>query len=376
MKKNTKFLAAALSAVIMTSSMATAFAASDDLESQILYQQKVLSELNDKKNKAANEELKKKISSLEETINALKKNSNYDTEGAIQSLAIQLNSLKEEVNAQTAMYEKISKTIDSLKEKVSSASVQSVASSNIAPATESKVYLVNPGPQKKVGYTQDAVNAQGNSTMLFAYSPSQLYKIYCRQGYLTDIELKQGEKVKFVGGGDTSAWSVIANDVNGVPHVYIKPVVDTSTTNLIITTDKHSYQLIVNTSDWYNPIVKWTYHAEDQAEKTVQTAKEDKLVTSTINTNPSNLDFAYDVKKKNTDLTPSAVFSDGKQTFIKFDESLKKAPVIFIKGKNRKQPVMVNYTIKYNCVMVDSLFEEVELRITDTEYLIIKHKKN
>ena len=39
--------------------------------------------------------------------------------------------------------------------------------------------LVHPAPASHVNDTQDAVNAQGNATMTFAYSPTQIYKIYC-----------------------------------------------------------------------------------------------------------------------------------------------------------------------------------------------------
>jgi len=53
--------------------------------------------------------------------------------------------------------------------------------------------------------------------------------------------------------------------VDGVPHIYIKPVVETSTTNMIITTNKRSYQLILNTSNWYNPMVTWNYGYEEES---------------------------------------------------------------------------------------------------------------
>ncbi|MBR0287649.1 MAG: hypothetical protein IJQ82_01590, partial [Selenomonadaceae bacterium] len=65
--------------------------------------------------------------------------------------------------------------------------------------------LVNPSAPQKISYTQDGANSQENSTVVFKYAPNQLYKIYCRVGYLTDLSLKKGEKVTFVGGGDTSA---------------------------------------------------------------------------------------------------------------------------------------------------------------------------
>lgn len=83
--------------------------------------------------------------------------------------------------------------------------------------------LVNPSAPQKISYTQDGANSQENSMVVFKYAPNQLYKIYCRVGYLTDLSLKKGEKVTFVGGGDTSAWAVEKATVDGVAHIYIKP---------------------------------------------------------------------------------------------------------------------------------------------------------
>ena len=54
--------------------------------------------------------------------------------------------------------------------------------------------LVNPNQGRKLSYTQDAANSQENSTVIFKYAPNQLYKIYCRVGYLTDIAMKKRRK--------------------------------------------------------------------------------------------------------------------------------------------------------------------------------------
>lgn len=366
-----------LISIMVASTFNVTFAAKkDDIDSQIKAQQQILNELNDKKSRADSEEVKKRMEQIESQINKLRENAFYDTEGAIVSLSDQLNILKKEFEARDHLYEKMVKTLELLEAKIEQkAEAPKPVYQPVSPdeVPNSNKFLVNPGPSKAVSFTQDAINSQGNSTMVFAFSPNQLYKIYCRQGYLTDIELKKGENVKFVGGGDTAAWSVIANTVGGVPHVYIKPVVSDSTTNLIITTDRHSYQLIVNTSDWYNPIVKWTYADEDQQEQLVRQQKEERLVTGTVNTSPENLDFAYEYKQKNTELAPSSIFSDGVKTFIKFAKTMNKAPIIFVKGQGNHAQ-MVNYTIKDNCIIIEAVFREAELRLSDSEYITIKHK--
>ena len=54
--------------------------------------------------------------------------------------------------------------------------------------------LVNPSGTRKINYTQDGANSQENSMVVFQYAPNQLYKIYCRVGYLTDLALKKDER--------------------------------------------------------------------------------------------------------------------------------------------------------------------------------------
>lgn len=229
--------------------------------------------------------------------------------------------------------------------------------------------LVNPSAPQKISYTQDGANSQENSTVTFKYAPNQLYKIYCRVGYLTDLSLKKGEKVTFVGGGDTSAWAVEKATVDGVAHIYIKPTVDTSTTNLIITTNKRSYQLILNTSSWYNPMVTWSYGQEEQSAINL---REEQGTISKINENVESLNFNYKISGESS-VKMVAVFDDGEKTILKFAKTPKRLPSLFIKNKGKI--IMSNYKIRENCYIVDRVAEEIELRVSDREIIKIRNKK-
>ena len=235
--------------------------------------------------------------------------------------------------------------------------------------TNSGAALVNPTQGRRVNYTQDAANSQDNSTVIFKYAPNQLYKIYCRVGYLTDLELKKGETISFVGGGDTSAWAVEKAIVDGAPHIYIKPTVETSTTNLIITTNKRSYQIILNTSDWYNPMVVWNYGYEEQ-EKIFQEARN---TVGNINGNVEALNFNYKIIGKiDRKLT---VFDDGEKTILKFDKVPKNLPSVFVKIKGKKGLNLVNYKLRNNCYILDRVADEIEMRVTDKEIIRIRREK-
>ena len=223
--------------------------------------------------------------------------------------------------------------------------------------------------------TQDAVNAQGNATMTFAYSPTQLYKIYCRRGYLTDLAFRKGETIQFVGGGDTAGWAVSSATVDGIPHLYIKPVVEVSTTNLIVTTNKRSYQLIVHSADWYNPMVSWTYATEDHQDMLRSEQKNEAARTAAVHaTDVESLDFSYKVKGKNAEYRPETVFSDGMRVYLKFNKLPQRQVPIFIQEKGSRMMTLVNYQQKDNYYIIDAPFERAQLRVSEHENVTIEHK--
>lgn len=355
----------------------TVSAASGDIDAEIQAQTQRLQELNRKKADQKNQEMIERLSSLEEKLTEINKRPSYDAEGAVSSLAAQINELREEISATVAAQSKIMALLDKLSKRAETPAVEysspatDYAQGYHGTASTSK-YLVNPGQGQKVSYTQDAINAQGNSTMVFSYSPNQLYKIYCRRGFLTDLVFKKGETINYVGGGDTSGWAVSNTTVDGVPHLFIKPVVEVSTTNLVVTTDKRSYQIILNTSDWYNPIVSWVYDAETRNANLIEKKKNERISTGKVNVRSvEELDYDYDISGKGP--KPSMVFSDGEQTYIKFKKAPKKQLPLFIRQRGHKEMQLVNYTIKDNYYIVEKVFDVAQIK-DGKDTLTIKHK--
>jgi len=232
--------------------------------------------------------------------------------------------------------------------------------------------------------TQDAVGAERDAEMNFSYVPGGLYKIYCKVGYLTDVRFHPGEKVTFVGGGDTSKWMIDTANTDSpegsIAHLYIKPVSGNATTNLIINTTKHSYQILVNASNWYNPIVNWTYSSEEQLAGKIAKEKDSAFfVSNDMNvTKPENLNYNYKIENdKKLKWAPTMVFDDGAKTYIKLSDALRtgNSPVLYIKEKNSKKLALVNYRIKDNYYIVDRLFDQAELRVTEKEFVRISAKR-
>lgn len=294
--------------------------------------------------------------------------------GLTKSEVQELNDLRDSIYAVSMSQTQIMNILDRLRERLDGYEREQEMVRLAVPAPTDRA-LVNPAPAAYVNDTQDAVNAQGNSTMTFAYSPTQLYKIYCRRGYLTDLEFRKGETIQFVGGGDTAAWAVSSATVDGVPHLYLKPIVEVSTTNLIVVTDKRSYQLIVHSSDWYNPMVTWTYAAEDRQNMLRTHQKEEALRTTSVNVSSvENLDFSYKVKGKNAEYRPEMVFSDGMRVYLKFKKIPQRQVPIFIQEKGNRMMTLINYQQKDDYYIIDAPFDKAQLRVSEHESITIEHK--
>ena len=381
--KKSILMAAVISTMLQpTSYLSAAAAPEQDIDAQIRSQQEQLQSLYKQKEAAKTNELAQRIYDLEV---AVSKQTQYDAEAAITSLANQLNSLRQEVAAQAELIQSLTAKLEASGTRSIAAATQRYSANNEETAVRrysgqnnygSSRFLVNPGPKEEaVSYTQDAINSQGNSTMTFSYSPEQLYKIYCRRGYLTDLAFKKGEEITFVGGGDTAGWAVNSTQVDGVPHLYIKPVVESSSTNLIVTTTKHSYQLILNTSDWYNPMVRWVYDAEEQEGIILKNKKEERITTGNLKiTNVDQLDFDYEISGGDEGIRPMMVFSDGTQTFIKFRNIPARQYPLFIRERGKREMRLVNYRIKDNFIIIEADFSVAEFKLAEKKKLTIRHR--
>ena len=67
-------------------------------------------------------------------------------------------------------------------------------------------------------------------------------------------------------------------------------------------------------------------------------------------------------------------FNDGQKTIMKYKNGIKKTPALFIREKGKKALSMVNYNVKDNCIIIDRVVEQAELRISDTEIVTVKRK--
>lgn len=207
----------------------------------------------------------------------------------------------------------------------------------------------------------------------FSYAPSQIYTVWCKEGYLTDVRLQPGEELQYIGGGDTIRWlvdkAVSGSGTNRQWHVYLKPLRGSIETNIIINTDRRSYQLFAKTDGaGYNPMVAWLY-PQDQLDKLNKELERNATISRSLPNRgqvaPEALDFNYQVSTSSgaKNWTPVSVYNDGQKTYLKMPAEMAydEAPALFVKD-GRNGLMLVNYRIRKGVYIIDRLFQQAELR--------------
>ena len=209
-----------------------------------------------------------------------------------------------------------------------------------------------------------------NATMIFDYMPGALYQIYCAPLSITDLQFQANEHIIAVGAGDTARWQV-SKTFSGVggereEHLLLKPVDEDLQNGLVVTTDRRTYHLLLNSkAKTYMAAVMWRYSDSGSI-----------LINNNVDANyPGNydlnnidmskLDINYRIKlvggKKMPDWLPEMIFDDGNKTYIKFPEKMQEAPILFV-GGDAANNQLVNYRVQGDYYIVDRLFTEAQLR--------------
>ena len=228
-------------------------------------------------------------------------------------------------------------------------------------------------PSKNAKIVSGYKTAKEGVQTVFVYDEDAMYTVYARVSYLTTIMLQPGETVTFVGGGDTSRWrraTGTTGSSDGMREViYIKPLYTGLKTNLVINTNKRSYQInLISDKTLYNPLIKWDYPQDELLVMEIQKkfVQERENSQETI-MDPTSLDYGYTISTNKYNFAPQQVFNDSKKTYIQLKEDIQETPSLYIKDGNKL--LLVNYRTKGSFLVVDRLFSEAELRIDNKKVI-------
>ena len=211
--------------------------------------------------------------------------------------------------------------------------------------------------------------------VVFTYQ-NYIPKVVCRPMRVTDIILQPGEIVTGVFPGDTARWTFVpgksGSTGNEQIHVLIKPLMADISTNLVINTDRRTYNIdLLSSASEFMPSVSFTYPDDTMAAWDVFIADRQKERNATISlseggygVNPEELHFNYEIRGKDgIAWKPIRVWDDGIKTYIQFRSQSAirsiEAPVFVV--FEGKREMLVNYRAAKDMYIVDRVFTKAGL---------------
>ncbi|MDC7693475.1 P-type conjugative transfer protein TrbG [Asticcacaulis sp. DXS10W] len=248
-------------------------------------------------------------------------------------------------------------------------------------------------PARKVSPTARAIQAanaaatQGpeagsylNAVQVYTFSDGTLYRLFTAPDKVSDIVLQPGESLISVSAGDTGRW-VIGDTTSGSgegkqTHILVKPYSAGLKTNLIITTDRRTYHLQLESSRFTAmAAVTWRYPQDQLLTKKLEApvAVTSPPVPVIMGLPLESLRFAYRITGAKPAWRPVRAFDDGQRVYIEFpaDLALSEAPPLFVVRADGK-PDLLNYRVQGRFYVTDVLFSEAELRLGAKRQAVVR----
>ncbi len=140
-----------------------------------------------------------------------------------------------------------------------------------------------------------------NAVQVYQFVDGAIYRLYTAPEQISDIALQPGETLSSVSAGDTVRWAIGdtlsgSGDTRRV-HIMVKPFAPDLKTNLVITTDRRSYHLQLDSTDHTAmAMVSWTYPQDEiaamrraAADAEIRGAAEPKVALENVKTEMENL---------------------------------------------------------------------------------------
>lgn len=235
----------------------------------------------------------------------------------------------------------------------------------------------------KAVYTVDDAKYTA-SNAVYEYHPGSIYNVHVSLTRVTDIALPAGENFAKAVAGDTKQWLIDTAKVGNVSHVYIKPLANNVSTNMVINTDKRSYHLLITAKGTYNPLVTFTIpEQKEKVSRAISLKKTpesefmdiytEKDMYGDIVVKPMNYNYKMKSNKgMDEELCPKKVFDDGIRTYIEMPKNRYDLPVLYnVDPTDKKKLTLVNYRIKGKYYVADRVFNHARLQYTSKLYVDI-----
>jgi len=190
------------------------------------------------------------------------------------------------------------------------------------------------------------------------YQPDAVYKFTGHYRYESSIEFEEGEEIKTISMGDSTAWML-----NPSGHrLFLKPVEQDATTNMMVITTKRTYlfELHARETDDIDDkdmifIMRFIY--PDNQTQTVSNYLDQ---VPDIETNPEKYNFNYTIS--GTDLiSPIRIFDDGQFTYFQFRNKNADVPAFFMVN-DKGEESLINFRTRGDYIVVERVAKKFTLR--------------
>ena len=227
---------------------------------------------------------------------------------------------------------------------------------------------------------EPALDNYVNAIQVYPYSEGALYRLYAAPQQVSDIVLQPGENLTAISAGDTTRWVVgdttSGSGANRVVHILAKPFAANLHTNLVITTDRRTYHLqLESTPRTYMAAVSWNYPQESLVSE-VHTASQPVSAPAAGDWSVDKLRFDYTISGDDPPWRPIRAFDDDTHVYIQFPKVVDKdeAPPLFVSDGGSKTD-LVNYRMRGCYYIVDRLFKSAELRLGQDHQVVVRIKR-
>jgi type IV secretion system protein VirB9 len=226
-----------------------------------------------------------------------------------------------------------------------------------------------------------------NGALSYVYG-DHIPRIVCRPNHLTDIALQAGEKGTAVHAGDTARWQIApaksGTDAGETVHVIVKPLMPDIRTNLLVMTDRRTYNLdLLSSASDFIPSARFSY-PDDAANswsafiaESRKKQEEKDALSDAYTLSPDDLYFGYEITKgRELPWRPVRVFDDGTKTYIEMPAKYRslEAPVLmFYEGNQLK---LVNYRVKDRFYTADRIMTKKAVLMAGKSRVVIERVKD
>lgn len=221
----------------------------------------------------------------------------------------------------------------------------------------------------------DKPRRSADGTVRYLYGAT-LPTLVCAPLYTCAIHLQPGEVVNDADTGDRARWVIMPAMIGSGPmattHIIVKPRDSGLTTNLIISTDRRSYTIVLKSAkiEWM-PAIAFDYPDDQERAWANYKSGQGKVAHATTlptGENTSALDFNFKMDGDNPKWKPQRIYTDGVKTYIQFPSSqfVDEAPVLVTIGKSESlwsesTTQLVNYRLIGDRFVVDQVLDKAAL---------------